>query len=108
MVWGKNQQGYGQPHPATIFNGGDPTGLVTRVVWHSWGKSTAEGDGIGLYAPGIVANGTEEPTHVVAFDLGMCGGTLAYRAVEWYFPQHGQRFNRHVYLDICKGTFVGH
>ncbi|MCX5287094.1 MULTISPECIES: hypothetical protein [unclassified Streptomyces] len=107
VVWGPYQQGYGQPHPAAIFNGGDPTGRVTQVVWHSWGKPTAEGDGISLYAPGIVANGTEESTHVVAFDLGMCRGTLAYRAVEWYFPQHGQRFNPHVYIDICKGTFVG-
>jgi len=107
VVWGPYQQGYGQPHPATIFNGGDPTGLVTRVVWHSWGKPRAEGDGIGLYAPGIVANGTEESAHVVAFDLGMCRGTLAYRAVEWYFPQHGQQFNPHAYIDICKGTFVG-
>ncbi|MFE9600889.1 hypothetical protein [Streptomyces hokutonensis] len=107
LVWGPNQQGYGQPHPATIFNGGDPTGLVTRVVWHFWGKPTAEGDGISVYAPGVIANGTEESAHVVAFDLGMCRGTLAYRGVEWYFPQHGQRFNSHVYIDICKGTFVG-
>jgi hypothetical protein len=44
---------------------------------------------------------------IVAFDLGTCGGTLMYQAVEGYFPQHGQNFNPSQYEDICAGSYVG-
>jgi hypothetical protein len=43
----------------------------------------------------------------VAFDLGNCDGKLMYRAVEWYFPQHGEHFNPRQYEDICTGSYVG-
>jgi hypothetical protein len=29
-----------------------------------------------------------------------------YRAVEWFFPSHGQRFNPRRYENICTGTYV--
>lgn len=100
--------GFGQVKPAKIFNGGDPTGLVTHVVWTSWGGGRAVATGISDYVgPGqSVAAGTEERATVVAFDLGTCDGKLMYRAVEWYFPQHGQAFDAGQYENICTGTYV--
>ncbi len=78
--------GFGQVKPTRIFNGGDPTGLVTRVVWKSWGGARALATGESDYVAPTqsVATGTEEPVTVVAFDLGSCDGKLMYRAVEWY------------------------
>jgi hypothetical protein len=94
--------------PATVFNGGDPTGLVRDVVWRSWGAAKATGTGTSDYVgpDQTVAQGTEEPATVVAFNLGTCDGTLMYRAVEWYFPQHGMTFDPDHYDDICAGTYV--
>jgi hypothetical protein len=100
--------GFGQVKPAKIFNGGDPTGLVTQVVWTSWGGAQAVATGVSDYVgPGqSVAGGTEEAATVVAFDLGTCDGKLMYQAVEWYFPQHGQAFDAARYENICTGTYV--
>jgi hypothetical protein len=100
--------GFGQVRPARIFNGGDPTGLVTGVTWTSWGGATASGTGTSDYVgpSQSVASGSEQPATVVAFDLGTCDGKLMYRAVEWYFPQHGQAFSATHYEDICTGTYV--
>jgi hypothetical protein len=53
-----------------------------------------------------VATGTEEPATVVAFRRGTCHGQLMYQAVEWYFPQHGQRFDPHRYENICTGAYA--
>jgi hypothetical protein len=101
-------QGFGQVKPSRIFNGGDPTGLVTQVVWTSWGGAQAVATGISDYVgPGqTVAGGKEEPAAVVAFKLGICDGRLMYQAVEWYFPQHKQAFDPGRYEDICTGTYV--
>ena len=100
--------GFGQVKPARIFNGGDPTGLVTHVVWTSWGGAQAVATGVSDYVgPGqSVATGTEEPVTVTAFDLGTCDGKLMYQAVEWYFPQHGQAFDAGRYQNICTGSYV--
>jgi hypothetical protein len=102
-------QGFGQVKPSRIFNGGDPSGLVTGVVWSSWGGAQATGTGTAEYlGPNqTIAQGTEEPATVVAFDLGTCDGKLMYQAIEWYFPQHGQSFSPSTYQDICTGSYVG-
>jgi hypothetical protein len=101
-------QGFGQVRPSKIFNGGDPTGLVSHITWKSWGGAIATGTGTSDYVgPGqSVTTGTQEPVAVVAFDRGTCHGRQAYRAVEWYFPSHGQRFDPHRYENICTGTYV--
>jgi hypothetical protein len=101
--------GFGQVKPSRIFNGGDPTGLVTGVVWSSWGGAQATATGTSDYVgPNqAVLDGTEETATVVAFDLGTCDGKLMYQAVEWYFPQHGQSFSPTTYEDICTGSYVG-
>lgn len=100
--------GFGQVRPARIFNGGDPAGLVTHVVWTSWGGPRAAGAGLSDYVgPNqSVATGSQQRVTVVAFRLGTCHGKLMYQAVEWYFPQHGQSFSAHRYQDICNGSCV--
>jgi hypothetical protein len=104
-----NGQGFGEIRPATVFNGGDPTGLVTHISWSSWGGGTATGTGTSDYVgPGqYVATGTQETVTIVAFDLGTCDGKLMYQELEWYFPQHGGSFNPSESEDICTGSYDG-
>lgn len=109
-VWGPGgQEGYGKERPSTVFNGGDPTGLVKRITWSSWGGPTATGTGTSFYVPpnGFVSQSTSQPATIVAFDLGSCAGHPAYLAVEWYYPQHGQKFSPTTYINDCTGKYVG-
>lgn len=99
--------GWGKVKPTEVFNGGDPTGLVTHISWSSWGGSTAMGTGTSDWPYPSVAAGKEERVKIVAFNLGKCGGKLMYQAVEWYFPQHGQAFKASQYENVCAGTYVG-
>ena len=102
-----NGVGFGQVRPKEIFNGGDASGMVSHITWKSWGGPKAIGTGTAEYVrPNqSSASGAEEPATVVAFNLGLCGGKLMYRAVEWYFPQHGQAFNPSQYENICTGGY---
>jgi hypothetical protein len=101
-------EGFGQVRPSRIFNGGDPTGLVSHLTWKSWGGTRAYGTGTSDYVgpSQTVATGTQERVTVVAFDRGTCHGKLMYQAVEWYFPQHGQKFDSRRYENICTGSYV--
>jgi hypothetical protein len=101
-------QGFGQAEPSTIFNGGDPTGLVKHISWQSWGAAKAIGYGKAEYVgPNqSVATGRQKPATVVAFHLGTCDGKLMYEAVEWYFPGEGQSFNPAQYENVCTGSYV--
>lgn len=107
--WAPSQEGYGQVRPATIFNGGSPSGLVTDVKWESWGGPQATAQGLGLWVPEdkSVAEGSRLPVAVVAFNLGLCEGKLMYKAINWHFPQRGETFNPAEYIDICTGDYVG-
>lgn len=110
VQWGPGgQQGYGRVRPVTVFNGGDPTGLVQHITWTSWGGGTATGTGISYYdGPGqSVTQSTAQRATIVAFDLGTCGGHPAYQAVEWFFPQHGGAFSATTYINDCTGQYVG-
>ena len=99
--------GFGQVEPTRVFNGGDPTGDVTGIVWSSWGGPQAVGMGTSDYAGTgpSVAGGTQERVRIVAFDLGVCAGRRMYEAVEWYFPQHGQAFDPGNFEDACTGQY---
>jgi len=101
-------KGYGEVEPLQVNNGADPTGVVTNIIWKSWGGPQAAGKGVSDYErPGqAAAAGTEESVTIVAFKLGTCDGKRMYQAVEWYFPQHGQAFDPNRYENICTGTFV--
>ena len=108
-AWGSDQQGYGTAGPATIDNGGDPTGLVSDVHWSGWGDAQAIATGVSTYVgPNqIVADGTQQPATVVAWNLGTCHGAPSYNAVEWFFPQHGAKFDPNNYINACTGQYVG-
>ncbi len=104
-----SQEGYGHVKPVTIFNGGDPTGLVTGVTWSHWGRSHAIGHGTGDWVwPGeSVANGSiHTPAVVVAFDFGTCAGRSAYRKITWYFPSRGESVDAREYQNICTGRYA--
>ena len=38
--------GWGTARPSKIFNGGDPSGLVSDIHWRSWGGPSASGSGL--------------------------------------------------------------
>jgi hypothetical protein len=99
--------GFGQVRPKEVYNGGDPTGLVTSITWHDWGQAQAVGTARALYVgPNqAVAQGTIEPARIVAFGLGSCNGHYMYAAVEWYFPQHKQVFDANQFEDVCIGAY---
>ncbi len=106
-AFGPAAVGFGQVKPHEISLGGDPTGVLTGIVWRSWGGNQATGTGTSTYVdPGrTVAEGTQETATVVAFDLGSCHGAPAYQQVTWYFPQHGQTpaDNGGSPIDACTG-----
>ncbi len=104
------QRGYGHARPSEVFNGGDPTGLVTNIHWASWGGSRAVGVGTSTYVwPGtaVADNGPNSRAHIVAFHRGTCRGRKSYNAIEWYFPEYGETFDPHTYIDACTGAYVG-
>jgi hypothetical protein len=105
--WAPGLRGYGAARPATISDG-DRMDLVDGVRWQSWGGARVEGTGFAYYvAPGkAVVEVTREPARVVAFKIGRCGGKRAYRAVEWYFPQHGLVFAADPYKHGCDGYWT--
>jgi hypothetical protein len=110
--WGggaRYQKGFGDVRPATIFLGGDETGLVQHVHWRSWGGSRAVGSGIGEWLGRNQFSYEASPAAVtiVAFNLGECRGKRAYTAIAWYFPEHGQHFEPSTHIDICTGEYVG-
>ncbi len=103
VVWGPNQQGFGQVRPRKFYGGGTSTGMVRQITWTSWGGQRARGRGIGYYIPpgGYGYQARPEPARIVASDLGDCQGQLAYRRVDWYFPGQGQTLGDGGYFDIC-------
>jgi hypothetical protein len=105
--WASYQEGYGHVRPSTVFNGGDPTGLVRQIEWLTWGGSRAVGVGLGFYvAPNqITAEGTRQSVVIVLFQLGTCHRRRAYNAMEWYFPEHSEHFNPHQYINACTGQY---
>jgi hypothetical protein len=89
--------------------GGDPTGIVTRIRWQSWGGKVAIGMGTGNYLPpdaAMSADAYPQRAVIVAFELGRCSGKRAYRAVDWYYPEHGERREPGHYLDACTGDLI--
>lgn len=109
--WGPNQEGYGKARPAIVYNGGDPTGMVTNIRWTSWGGKEAIGAGTSTWVwPGTCV-GCNRPiagARIVAFHRGQCRGAASYNAVEWFFPKYGETFNPHVYINACTGAYVGY
>lgn len=107
QAWSTGQDGYGEARPQRIFNGGDPTGLVTNIKWSRWGAKKAIGWGRGTFVwPGrSAAEGRHARARVVAYHLGECNGKPSYNAIQWFYPRYGERFHRHLYLNTCSGDY---
>jgi hypothetical protein len=82
---GPQGAGWGTPHPSEIFNGGDPSGLVTHIHWSSWGGRTATGRGKNaIFKPQGGYYQQLVTIQLRATDRGRCSqrGPLAYRKLE--------------------------
>lgn len=101
--------GLGEVQPDALSTGNGPRGLVRHIRWIHWGGKRAVAWAVGFYVwPGrSIIDGSPARARVVAFDLGVCKGRLSYRALEWYFPKYGGRFDEARYFDACAGRFVG-
>jgi hypothetical protein len=88
----KGAKGFGRVKPREIYYGGDPTGLVCKIHWHTWGGRIARGTGVGWYVSGnqSVAQGHAATTAVKATKLGTWKGRPAYNRLTWSFPNHGR------------------
>ncbi len=72
-------EGWGSARPHTIYNGGDPSGLISKVHWSSWGGPIAHGHGRhaifkpsgGYYRHAVAAQ-------LKAKRIGRCEGRRAY------------------------------
>ena len=77
--------GWGSQHPAKIFDGGDPSGLVTRLHWRHWGASSTDGHGLNaIFQPSGGYYRRRVTIELHAYDLGRCTkhGPKAYRKLK--------------------------
>jgi hypothetical protein len=75
-------RGFGSVRPAKIFNGGDPSGLVTNIHWDTWGGVEALGRGLNaISAPKGGYYRRLARIDLKARDRGPCPGSsrLVYR-----------------------------
>jgi hypothetical protein len=78
-AFASNGTGWGTSEPAEIFNGGDPSGLITNVHWSSWGGSAAIGFGRNpIFKPQGGYYQRPVSIKLKASGLGRCAGQPAY------------------------------
>jgi alpha-tubulin suppressor-like RCC1 family protein len=98
-------QGFGHARPRHIsYGAASPLYRADKVRWKHWGAPRAVGFGIGwLLSPRAktLADGHLAREEVVAFDLGLCHGKLAYLKLKWFFPGHGGRFGNSRAQETC-------
>jgi hypothetical protein len=81
-------KGFGTPEPAEIFNGGDPSGLVTHISWTGWGNPTAIGYGLNpIFKPHGGYYRKLARIELRATRLGKCGNQTAYTRLEVRIPR---------------------
>ena len=67
-------EGFGTVAPPKIFNGGDPSGLVSNITWHHWGSRTATGWGkTSIFKPHGGYYPQQVRAELRASRLGRCG-----------------------------------
>jgi hypothetical protein len=104
-------EGFGTAEPRSIFNGGDPSGSVTRIHWSGWGNPTAIGYGRNpIFKPGGGYYRKPARIELRATALGKCGKRRAYRRLEARVPQHpggklGPWFSWAGAKTICKPPY---
>jgi hypothetical protein len=77
--------GWGKAHPRHVFNGGDPSGDVSRIRWRHWGEPVAVGHGlVPLLRPEGGYYARRGRIVLRAEGLGTCpDGTTAYTRLEF-------------------------
>jgi hypothetical protein len=96
-------QGCGEVAPAKVTlqgytqDGSVFGGLVfTQVQWQAWDSHEAIAPTTHAY---FVSPGESGTVTLYAFDLGTCGTTYGYRALEWV--GNGSTFDPSMYYDTC-------
>jgi hypothetical protein len=82
--------GFGTAHPKMFHNGGDPSGMVTKITWTHWGAASAYGTGKNaLFRPEGGYYATLGTIKLRAYDLGKCPGSQrrAYRRLKFRAPK---------------------
>lgn len=73
---GATSRGYGSEQPAVISMG-LCANTISQIVWQDWGTPVAHGTGVGCIQIG------QPPQYLlVASNIGMCEGVLAYRTLQ--------------------------
>jgi hypothetical protein len=88
-TFGPDSTGWGQVRPAHLFNGGDPSGDISKIHWSSWGGKVAAGLGKNaIFKPGGGYYPKPVKIQLRASDLGRCtpGGRLTYRRLHTREP----------------------
>ncbi len=84
-----NGWGWGTSRPKSIFNGGDPSGMVTHIRWRSWGGPAATGFGRNpIFKPKGGYYRRLARVELRAEDIGSCKGRRAYRQLSVRAPSH--------------------
>jgi hypothetical protein len=81
--------GFGTVKPKKIFNGGDPSGLVSNISWSHWGAAKAIGTGkTSIFRPGGGFYPHRVRAQLRASKLGHCRahGPLAYTHLDVRVP----------------------
>jgi hypothetical protein len=80
--------GFGHPEPEVIFNGGDPSGEVSEIHWHSWGGPIAIGYGRNpIFRPQGGYFRKLGRVELRANKLSICAGVPAYTRLEIRAPK---------------------
>jgi hypothetical protein len=81
--------GFGHPEPEVIFNGGDPSGEVSKIHWKNWGDPSAIGTGQNpIFKPRGGYFRKRARVELRATKLGECGSRVAYTRLEIRAPKH--------------------
>jgi hypothetical protein len=87
---GPHGEGWGTAKPTRIYNGGDPSGLVTHIHWKSWGGRSAIGYGLNaIFKPHGGYYSHLAQIELRAHGLGKCGsGPRAYTQLSFRVPSY--------------------
>ncbi len=81
--------GWGTKKPARIFNGGDPSGMVTQIHWKRWGGAVTIGHGRNpIFKPHGGYYAHQVRIKLRASAIGVCGGRRAYTQLFVREPSH--------------------
>lgn len=109
--FGANSSGWGTVEPSHLYNGGDPSGDISRISWSSWGGAVAHGRGKNsIFSPKGGYYRRQAAIKLRAKDPGPCGssGHIAYRHLFYSEPRKpGGRFGRwriwtSYHRNLCK------